>query len=135
MGQCDVPEPNTDFVAVAAGADHNLGLKPDGTIVAWGNNWLGQSDVPEPNTGYVAVAAGWIISLAVRGYPRGDMDGDLDVELGDLAAFAGCLTGPGGTEPPPGCTPEQFRRADIENDEDADLEDFAVVQGVFTGSP
>ena len=28
-GQCDVPAPNPDFVAVAAGADHSLGLKAD----------------------------------------------------------------------------------------------------------
>jgi hypothetical protein len=26
-GQCDVPAPNTDFVAVAAGHAHNLGIK------------------------------------------------------------------------------------------------------------
>ena len=37
-GQCDVPAPNADFVAVAGGDDHSLGLKSDGTIVAWGDN-------------------------------------------------------------------------------------------------
>jgi len=36
--QCDVPTPNTDFVAVAAGMRHSLGLKADGSIVAWGDN-------------------------------------------------------------------------------------------------
>ena len=31
QGQCDVPAPNTDFVAVVAGNDHSLGLKSDGS--------------------------------------------------------------------------------------------------------
>ena len=38
-------------VAVAAGGYHSLGLKADGSIVAWGYNSYGQSDVPSPNTG------------------------------------------------------------------------------------
>ena len=37
---------------------HSLGLKTDGSIVAWGNGDLGQCDVPDPNTDYVAVAGG-----------------------------------------------------------------------------
>ena len=39
-GQCDVPEPNEDFIAAAGGHVHSLGLKADGSIVAWGNNWV-----------------------------------------------------------------------------------------------
>ena len=61
-GQCDVPAPNADFVAVVGGLLHSLGLKSDGTIVAWGYNDDGQCDVPAPNAGFVAVAAG--------GYPQ-----------------------------------------------------------------
>lgn len=38
------------FVAVAAGASqHSLGLKSDGTIVAWGRNDYGECNVPTPN--------------------------------------------------------------------------------------
>jgi hypothetical protein len=37
---------------------HSLGLKADGTIVAWGSNVSGQCNVPAPNAGFVAVAAG-----------------------------------------------------------------------------
>jgi hypothetical protein len=65
-GQCDVPEPNADFVAVAGGLDHSLGLKSDGTIVAWGDNGFGQCDVPAPNADFVAVAAGYNHSLGVK---------------------------------------------------------------------
>jgi len=59
-GQCDVPEPNTDFVAVSAVVAHSLGLKSDGSIVAWGANHVGQCDVPEPNTGYTAICGGGV---------------------------------------------------------------------------
>jgi len=66
-GQCDVPEPNADFVAVAAGGAHSLGLKGDGSIVAWGSNRDGQCSVPEPNTGFVAIEAGDAHSLGLKG--------------------------------------------------------------------
>jgi hypothetical protein len=57
-GQCDVPEPNADFIAIAAGPNHSLGLKSDGRIIAWGSDGWGACDVPEPNAGYIAIAAG-----------------------------------------------------------------------------
>jgi len=31
VGQCDVPPPNEDFMTVAAGRYHGLGMKPLGT--------------------------------------------------------------------------------------------------------
>ncbi|NIP24893.1 MAG: hypothetical protein GWN67_26095 [Phycisphaerae bacterium] len=65
-GQCSVPLPNEDFVAVCAGDYHNLGLKADGSIVAWGRNDLGQCDLPLPNGGFVAVAAGIYHSLGLK---------------------------------------------------------------------
>lgn len=57
-GQCNVPSPNAGFVGVAAGVGHSLGLKADGSIVAWGENLFGQLNVPSPNANFVAVAAG-----------------------------------------------------------------------------
>ena len=57
---------SADFVAVAAGARHSLGLKADGSIVAWGWNNYGQCDVPAPNTDFVAVAAGVWHSLGLK---------------------------------------------------------------------
>ena len=66
-GQCDVPAPNTDFVALAAGYSHSLGLKSDGSIVGWGgDNHYGQCDVPSPNTQFIAIAAGGGFSLGLK---------------------------------------------------------------------
>jgi len=65
-GQCDIPEPNNNFLEVAGGSDHSLGLKSDGTIAAWGSNTSGQCDVPEPNSGFLAVAGGYSHSLGLK---------------------------------------------------------------------
>jgi len=61
-----VPEPNSGFVAIAAGNVNSLGLKEDGSIVAWGNNTYGQCDVPSPNTGFVSVSAGAVHGLGLK---------------------------------------------------------------------
>ena len=65
-GQCEVPVPDSGFVAVTAGEYHCLGLKADGSIVAWGRNDNGQCNVPAPNSGFVAVAAGYVHSLGLK---------------------------------------------------------------------
>jgi hypothetical protein len=67
-GQCDVAAPNEDFVAVAAGNNHSLGLKADGMIMAWGSNKYGQCDVPAPNVVFIAVAAGYYHSLGLKSF-------------------------------------------------------------------
>ena len=54
---CELPSPNTGFVAIGTHHTHALALRADGSIVAWGNESWGLSDVPAPNTGFVAVAA------------------------------------------------------------------------------
>jgi PKD repeat protein len=66
-GQCNVPAPNSGFIAIAAGeGHHNLGLKVDGSVVAWGYNNHGQCNVPTPNSGFVAIAAGGGHSLGLK---------------------------------------------------------------------
>ncbi|MGA2093498.1 MAG: PASTA domain-containing protein [Sedimentisphaerales bacterium] len=67
-GECDVPSPNTGFMAVAAGQFgdigwYSLGLKSDVSIVAWG--W-DSSNVPSPNSGFVAIAAGTDYALGLK---------------------------------------------------------------------
>jgi alpha-tubulin suppressor-like RCC1 family protein len=51
-------EPGTRFVAVAAGGQHSLAIKEDGTVVAWGRNISGEANVPAGLSNVVAVAAG-----------------------------------------------------------------------------
>lgn len=34
------------FAAIAAGAEHTLARRSDGSLAAWGNNQYGQCDVP-----------------------------------------------------------------------------------------
>ena len=65
-GQCNVPPPNGDFVAIAAGRFHSLGVKSDGTASAWGDNSRHQCDAPSPNAGFTAVAAGGYHSLYLK---------------------------------------------------------------------
>jgi hypothetical protein len=82
-GQCNVPSPNTGFVAVAGGFEHSLGLKTHGSIVAWGWNDYGQCDVPSPNMRFVAIAAGEVHGLAVRAGE--DCNGNGIADMQDLA--------------------------------------------------
>jgi hypothetical protein len=70
-GQCDVPAPNSGFVAVAGGYAHSLGLKSDGSIAIWGYN--SSNGVPEPNRDFMDVG-GRIVSQfgsEVRWFDRG----------------------------------------------------------------
>ncbi|MHC4062186.1 MAG: hypothetical protein ACYSR6_11375, partial [Planctomycetota bacterium] len=54
------------FIAVAPGYCHSLGLKQDGSIAAWGDNFEGQCNIPLPNAGFVAIAAGHWHSLGLK---------------------------------------------------------------------
>jgi hypothetical protein len=65
-GQCNVPSPNSDFLAVATGQEHSMGLKEDSSIIAWGRNNYGQLNVPSPNTHFVAIAAGMQHNLGIK---------------------------------------------------------------------
>lgn len=58
-----------DLVAIAGGSLHSVGLKGDGTIVAWGENNEGQCNVPSPNEGFIAVAGGFAHNLGLRSHP------------------------------------------------------------------
>jgi alpha-tubulin suppressor-like RCC1 family protein len=53
-------------IAVAASYLHSLALKQDGTVVAWGGNYLGQCDVPAGLSNVTAVSAGTDHSVALK---------------------------------------------------------------------
>ncbi|CAH0118985.1 hypothetical protein PAE9249_01482 [Paenibacillus sp. CECT 9249] len=53
-------------MTIAAGQNHSLALKPDGTVVAWGQNDSGQANVPAGLSGVVSIAAGINHSLALK---------------------------------------------------------------------
>src|SRR6185295_9215493 len=60
-----VPAGLNGVIAIAAGADHSLALKSDGTVVAW-DDIYGQITVPGGLSGVVAVAAGFYYDLALK---------------------------------------------------------------------
>ena len=64
--QCRVPVGLTEVVAIAAGVNHSLALRPDGTITAWGSTNYGKCTVPAGLSNVVALAAGDQHSLALR---------------------------------------------------------------------
>ena len=61
-----VPASATPAIAIAAGSQHSLALKADGTVVAWGTNQYGQTNVPASATPATAIAAGSQLSLALK---------------------------------------------------------------------
>jgi alpha-tubulin suppressor-like RCC1 family protein len=73
--------------AIAAGYEHTVALKEDGTVIAWGWNNQGQTDVPAGLTGVKAIAAGHFHTVALKedgtvaawGYNH---DGQTDVPAG-----------------------------------------------------
>jgi len=65
-------------------------------------------------------------SVALIGPVLGDLDGDGDVDLDDLALLVGAMNGP---NQPPGSA-----GADLDGDNDCDLGDYAIFAANFTGS-
>jgi alpha-tubulin suppressor-like RCC1 family protein len=61
-----VPAGLTGVTAIAAGWDHALAQKSDGTVVAWDGNQYGESTVPDGLSGVVAIAAGQDHSIALK---------------------------------------------------------------------
>ena len=65
-GQSTPPASATNVVALAAGDNHSLALRADGTLVAWGENGDGQITIPPSATNVVAIAAGKYHSMVVK---------------------------------------------------------------------
>lgn len=64
--QTNPPGNPTNVIAVTSGSAHNLVLRSDGTVVAWGNNAYGQTTVPAGLSNVVDIGAGQDISLALK---------------------------------------------------------------------
>ena len=94
-----MPSPNSDFVAFAGGTSHSLGLKDNGSIVAWGRNFRGERNVPPPNSDFVAVAAAGYHSFGLKsgGCDPCDMNCDGTVDAFDIEPFLDLLFEPGAT--------------------------------------
>ena len=62
-----VPADATNVVAISAGAEHDLALRADGTVLAWGqDNTFGETTVPAGLANVVAIAAGYDHNLALK---------------------------------------------------------------------
>src|SRR5262249_15237986 len=58
--------PVADLVAISAGSLHNLALRSNGTVLAWGDSFYGETAVPAGLNDVMAISAGHIHSLALR---------------------------------------------------------------------
>jgi hypothetical protein len=63
--------PAGTFIAIAAGADHSLGMRSDGTLAGWGYNDWGQATVPAGT--FAAISGGTDHSIGLR--PNGTVVG------------------------------------------------------------
>ena len=85
-GELDVPI-GSDFTAIAAGDNHNLALRADGSLVEWGYNSSNVLDVPSGND-FVDISTGDLHSVAIRSdgslFVWGDDSfGRLDMPIGN----------------------------------------------------
>lgn len=88
-----VPPPNGDFLAIAAGAYHNLGLKSNGVLVHWGCADYFLATLPAPNWAFVGLSAGAYGSLGVKAH-YGDLNCDGAVNFGDINPFITLVSNP-----------------------------------------
>ncbi len=60
LGEAVIPNvaPGTRFTKIAAGSAHNLALKSDGSVIAWGENYAHEATVPSGLNGVVSIVAG-----------------------------------------------------------------------------
>jgi len=125
-----------------AGGYHSLGLRSDGTIVAWGDNDAGEGAPPPVNANFTAIAAGAGTSgnsfdVAISGFPRDDLNCERHVNLFDIDPFAVALTS-ADDDPPfagfydlwPNCDPTS---ADMTADGQVDLFDIDGFVAQLTG--
>jgi len=138
-GQCTVPSPNADFIAIAAGLFHSVGLKSDGSIVTWGCARLTTCSIfercpcayppsiPLPHADFIDVGA----NAGIRG-SKADYDDDGQIDTTDYAILSNMIGDEGGG-PSVRPTIRFWYLFDMDNDRDVDLTDFAQFANAFTG--
>jgi alpha-tubulin suppressor-like RCC1 family protein len=72
----------TDFIAIAAGEDHAVALRANGSIVGWGTNESGQIDLPDSND-FDGISAGYGFTLALG--KDGSIDGWGNDDYGQIS--------------------------------------------------
>jgi hypothetical protein len=65
-GQCNIPANLGAVQSVAAGSEHTVALRADGTVACWGFNFFGQCTVPAGLGTVLAVAAGGWFTVALK---------------------------------------------------------------------
>ncbi|MBU8869893.1 MAG: T9SS type A sorting domain-containing protein, partial [Gemmatimonadales bacterium] len=65
-GRLEIPEPNSDFVAISAGWEHALGLKADGSIVPWGLMDNFHCGGHGPNADFIAISGSPNYKMGLR---------------------------------------------------------------------
>lgn len=60
------PSPNGGFTSIAAGFDHCVGLRQNGSVLCWGADAKGDLTVPLPNQDFVAVNASMWFSMGLK---------------------------------------------------------------------
>jgi len=92
-----VPTEATNLVSIASGWRHMVGIRSNGTVVAWGYNNAGEIAVPAGLTNVLAVAAGKEFSVALKGdgtvvgwglndYGQADAKSFLPLKIREIAA-------------------------------------------------
>ncbi len=87
FGQSTITNFAIGAVAIAAGQDHSLLLRGDGSVYAWGQNGSGQCNVPADLGPAIGIAGGGYHSLAITA--AGSVSGWGDNTYGQASAPAG----------------------------------------------
>ena len=61
-----VPAGLSNVVSIASGRNFALALRANGTVAAWGTNWMGETQVPAGLSNVVAIAAGSYHAVALK---------------------------------------------------------------------
>jgi hypothetical protein len=117
-------------VAIAAGYYHDLALRSDGSLAAWGTSLHGPCNVPAPNTDWVAMAGGGLHSLGIKANGTIVAWGWNDYGQCNVPApNAGFVAVAGGEVHSLGL--KAYGCGDLDADGDVDLDDYPLFLGAF----